>query len=187
MLNTWVGLVNNVSADGTALTASVAETSIISALHKYTLPANFCDTVGKKFRVTAFGRVSNVVTTPGTLTLRLKFGSIAVFTSGAMSINIVAKTNVGWKLDLLCEVRSIGISTAATVFGQGTWASESVIGAGVPTATGCGVHVLPYNTAPVVGAGFDSTASQVLDLTAQWSISNANSILCHLLAIEALN
>jgi len=186
MLNTWVGLVNNVSADGTALTASVTETSIVSALHKYTLPANFCDFVGKKFRITAYGRISTV-TTPGTLTLKIKFGSIAVFTSGAMSLNASAKTSVGWKLDLLCEVRSIGVSTSATVFGMGTFESEGAVGGSVPTSGGLAAFLLPFNTAPVVGAGFDSTASQVLDLTATWGTSNANSILCHLLAIEALN
>lgn len=189
MLNTWVGLLNNTSADGTALNTSVTETGILSALHKYTLAANFCDFVGKKFRVQAYGRVGTVVTTPGTLTLRLKFGSIAVFNSGAIPLNIVAKTNEAWLLDLLCEVRSVGNGTAATIFAMGSWLSEANINTALASVgPGPGGCLLPFDTAPVVGAGFDSTAAQVVDLTAQWSVSNAaNTIQNHLFAIEALN
>jgi hypothetical protein len=36
--------------------------------------------------------------------------------------------------------------------------------------------MLPYNAAPANGSGFDNGASQLIDLLATWSISNANSI-----------
>lgn len=186
--NTWVQALSNISADGTALTNNTAETSILNALHKYTLAANVLDAVGKKMRLYATGRISTVVTTPGTLTLRLKFGSVAVFNSGALSLNTTAQTNVPWILNALLEARTVGSGTAATLFGMGTWESHAVIASPAPTAGGCGTHVLPYNAAPAVGAGFDSTAAQVIDLTAQWSVANAsNSIQCHLFSLEMLN
>lgn len=186
--NTWVQNVIDESADGTALSNSTTETSIINAVQKRTFPANTFGFVGKRLRLTAAGRISTVVTSPGTLTLRLKFGSIAVFTSGAMSLNVVAKTNVPWFLECYGEIRSIGASTAATLFMIGVWTSEAVIGAPLPTVGGSGTFVLPFNTAPVVGAGFDSSASQVIDLTAQWGTANAaNSILAHTCGIELLN
>jgi hypothetical protein len=48
--------------------------------------------------------------------------------------------------------------------------------------------VLPYNAAPAVGTGFDSTAAQLVDLFATWSVANAaNSITCHQFLIEDLN
>ena len=118
-----------------------------------------------------------MVTTPGTLQLALRLGSVDVFLSGLMTLNIVAKTNVHWKLsgELVC--RAYGDGTNTLLFPKGCkFESHAVIGAPAPTAGGAGVHMLPYNAAPANGAGFDNSASQLIDLMAQWSISNANSI-----------
>lgn len=176
--------------DGAALTASTTPTSIIHATAKIGLYANFFR-VGKRIRVVAAGRVSNIVTTPGTLTLDLRIGpalppTIVCANGGAMSLNIVAKTNVPWLLYWELTCRAIGATTAANLMHQGEWTSESVIGSGVPTATGAGTHMLP-NAAPAVGTGFDSTISNYLDLFATWSLNNANSITCHQFHVEELN
>jgi hypothetical protein len=95
-----------------------------------------------------------------------------------MTLNIVSKTNVGWVLDLQdLTARAIGSGTTANLIGGGLFTSEAVIGAVAPTAGGELVHVLPYNAAPAVGSGFDSSAAQLIDLTATWSVANAaNSI-----------
>lgn len=178
MFNSWVGQVDNVSADGTALTASTTETSIINALHKYTLPPQDGDFVGKKYRLTAGGRISNIVTTPGTLTLRLKFGAVAVWTSAAIQLSATAQTNVPWFLEVLLELRTVGSGTSATLFGLGQFTSLSGVTAAI---------AVPYNTAPVVGAGFDSTAQQAIDFTGQFSLNNANSIQVHLFSFEKMN
>ena len=177
-------------ADGTALTASTTPTSILLAASKPQLYAGFW-WIGKKIRVHAAGRVSNIITTPGTLTLDLRLGpadppTIVVANGGAMSLNIVAKTNVPWRLtwDLTC--RAIGNGTLANLMHQGEWVSESVIGSGIPTATGAGTHLLP-NATPAVGTGFNSTVGLFMDLFATWSLSNANSILCHQFHVEELN
>lgn len=135
----------------------------------------------------AWGRISNIVTTPGTLTLDVRFGSTVVFNGAAMELNVVAKTNVTWEFDVTLVCRSIGSSTSATVLGIGKFISESVIGSAAPSAGGAGVLLLP-SSAPAVGTGFDSTASQVVDLFAKWSISNAaNSIQLHNYVLEVLN
>jgi len=178
------------SADGPALTASTTPTSILLAADKPQLYAGFWY-VKKKIRVHAAGRVSNIITTPGTLTLDLRLGpadppTIVVANGGAMSLNIVAKTNVPWRLtwDLTCQ--AIGNGTLAKLMHQGEWCSESVIGSGIPTATGAGTHLLP-NAAPAQGTGFNSTVGLFMDLFATWSLSNANSILCHQFHVEELN
>ena len=44
---------------------------------RFTLPANYFS-IGKKMRVRSSGRISTVVTTPGTLTLDLRFGASTV-------------------------------------------------------------------------------------------------------------
>lgn len=172
--------------DSTALTASTTPTTILPTAAVYTVPANFM-AIGRRLRLTAWGRISTVVTTPGTLTLDVRFGSVVVANGAAMALNIVAKTNVGWFLqwDLVC--RAIGGGTSANMMHQGIWSSEAVIGSPLPSVGGAGCHMLPISTAPAVGTGFDSTASQAVNLFATWSLNNANSILTHQYTLESLN
>lgn len=173
--------------DGTALTASTTATSLLASQAKITLPPNFISYIGQAFRVRAAGRVSNIVTTPGTLTLDIRFGvagAVVVANGGAMQLNAVAKTNVPWFLDWLLTARAIG--SAANFMHQGTWVSESVVGSGLPSATGAGMAMLP-NATPAVGTNFDSTAAQIVDLYGTWSLNNANSVQVHQFSIESLN
>ena len=168
------------AVDGTALTASTTPTSILHVTGKKTIQPNDLK-VGDRLTIDAHGRVSNIITTPGTLTLEVRLGpasAIAVASSGAMALNIVAKTNVPWQLHWELELRAVGSGTSANFMHQGHWISESVIGAALPSAGGAGVHLLP-NAAPGVGTGFDSTGLNLLDLFATWSLNNANSITLH--------
>lgn len=184
----WQETLINQAVDGTALTASTTATSILHATAKLPLPPNFFR-IGKMIKISAMGRVSNIVTTPGTLTLDIRMGptsNIVVANGGAMALNIVAKTNVPWWLEWVLTCRAVGNGTAANLMHQGLWQSESVIGSPTPAAGGAGCHMLP-NAAPAVGTGFDSTVSMILDLFATWSLNNANSILVHQFRVEDLN
>lgn len=184
-MQSWQETLINSSVDGTALTASITATSILPAAAKLTLPANFFY-VGRMLKITAQGRVSNIVTTPGTLTLDIRLGAVIVANGGAMSLNVVAKTNVPWWMEWILTCRAIGNGTSANLMHQGTWQSESVIGSPLPTAGGVGSLLIPVVT-PAVGTGFDSTAAQTLDLFGTWSLSNANSIQVHQYKVESLN
>ena len=164
--------------DGTALANSTTATSILPGAAKFTLA------IGRALRITARGRISNIVTTPGNLTLDVRFGSVVVFNGGAIALNTTAKTNVTWSMtvDLVC--RAIGASTSANMMGIGTLVSESLSGA---TANFDSTTNLPVS-APAVGTGFDSTAAQVVDLFATFSVANAgNSIQLHNYILESLN
>jgi hypothetical protein len=57
---------------GTALTASTTPTSILTAASKAVFPAGYFNNALKTITVRAQGQVSNIVTTPGTLTLDLR-------------------------------------------------------------------------------------------------------------------
>ena len=186
---TWRETFIVATGDGSALANSTTATSILPAAAKFTLPSAFFQAVdGKTLRVRATGRISTVVTAPGTLTLEVRFGSTAVFTSGAMTLNTTAQTNVHWLLDAYLPIRTVGASTSAALFGQGIWQSHAVIGSAAPTAGTAGTHMLPYNSAPAVGTGFDSTAAQTVDLYATWSVANAsNSITLHSFLLESVN
>lgn len=161
--------------DSTAVTGT-AVGSLLPPAALFTLPANFFD-IGKTLRIRATGRVSNIITTPGTLTLAVKLGAVIAFSGGAMQLNAVAKTNVTWTLDALLTCRTIGATTVATVLGTGAWLSESVVGSAVPGTGGSGTLLMPASV-PAVGTGFDSTAALAVDLTAIFSLTG-NSIQSH--------
>lgn len=176
MQQSWTQVLIRAHVDGPALANSTTATSLLPPAAKKTLAANFVE-VNDGLMVDAHGRISNIVTTPGTLTLDLKLGSVVVATSGAMALNVVAKTNVPWVLRWQLTCRAIG--TSANFMHQGTWTSEAVIGSPLPSAGGAGTLLLP-SSAPAVGSTFDSTAAQVVDLVATWSVANAgNSITLH--------
>lgn len=183
----WVETLVTANGDGNAIANSTTATSLLTgnaAQAKFTLPANFFNQPGKVLRITATGRISNIVTTPGNLTLDVRFGSTVVFNGGTMALNTTAKTNVTWMLTALLTARALGQTTTATLLGSGLWQSESAVGAAAGSTLGM---ALPAS-APAVGNGFDSTASQAVDLFATFSVANAgNSIQLHQYALEAMN
>src|ERR1044071_2181009 len=153
------------AADGPTLTAAAAA-SCLPTSSVFTLSNNFFDYPGKALRLYAAGRISCAVTTPGTARFDVRLGASAIiaFDTQAIPLNIVAKTNVGWVLDLLLTCRTVGSGTTATILGQGLWTSEASIGAPAAATEAPGSFVVPYNTAPAVGAGFDSTSALKVDL-----------------------
>lgn len=158
--------------------AAVTGTSITSLLHGsalFTLPGGSLNE-GDEIEVAASGQMNTVVTTPGTTIFTLKFGSVAVFASQAIALNIVAQTNAWWDLVLNAVVRSIGNGTLAALLTTGKFTSRASLNApAVGTTNGVGVVGLP-DTAPAVGTGFDSTVSNLVDL--QVTNSVAGSIQC---------
>lgn len=146
--------------DGAAVTAAAA-TSLLPSGAKKELPANFFQ-VGKQLLIKATGKISNVVTTPGTARFSVRLGATVVFDGLAVPLNIVAKTDRHWDLEILLTCRKIG--SAAELMGSGRFTSESIIGSPAAASGAPGSMLLPYNAAPAVGNTFDSTASQVLDL-----------------------
>lgn len=188
-LNTWQETLLAHRGDGTALTAA-ARASLLQGASAtralYTFPANFFE-VHKRIRVNAAGRISCVVTTPGTARFDLTLGGTIVFDSLAINLNTVAKTNVPWSLSLELICQAAGSGTTAALFpGRCIWESEAVVGSPLPTAGGSGIVLLPYNTAPAVGAGFSSVVSQQADLFFTQTVATG-SVQLHTLSIEALN
>lgn len=179
MNNGWYGQLIQAVADGSALSNSTTETGILPPYCKWILDPGYFNRPGDELLLEATGRLSCIVTTPGTLTLKIKFGSIAVWDSGAINLNTTAKTNVPWMLRLALTCRAVGAGTSANLIGIGELQSEALIGAPAPSAGGNTSLLVPVG-APAVGAGFDSTAAQTLDLTGTFSIANAgNAITCH--------
>ena len=182
----WNQVLINSQIDGAALTAAAAA-SCIPAAAKFTLPANFLDTIGQMLRITATGKISSVITTPGTARYDVRIGGVVVFDSLAILLDTVAgHTNVGWKLDILLTLRSIGASTSATFMGQGLWTSEDILGVPATAPKGVLSAILPWNSAPAVGTGFDSTIANVVDCFFTQTAATG-SMTCMQYMLESLN
>jgi len=160
-LQSWGETLITSQVDGAALTAAAAA-SAIPAAAKYTLPANFFS-IGKQLLVKASGRISSVITTPGTARYDVRFGATVVFDGLASLLDsVAAHTNVGWTLEILLTCRAIGAT--GNLFGQGTWTCEDLLGVPATAPKGVLSAILPWNSAPAVGNNFDTTTSQVVDL-----------------------
>ena len=152
------------STDGPTLTAAAAA-SCIPVANRIILPNNYW-IPNKSWIVKLAGRISCAITTPGTARFDLRTGpsgTIVAFDSGALNLNIVAKANVPWWLEVKLTCRSVGTGTGTALFGMGIFQSEAVIGSPLPSVGGNGSLMVPVG-APVIGAGFDNTASNAVDL-----------------------
>lgn len=166
--------------DGPTLASSSTPTSILPTHARATILPTVLRTPGKTLHVFASGRLSVLNPTPGNLTLDFRLGpssTIVVFNGGAVALNTAAaKTNVTWWAEMELTLRTPGGGTSATILGTGFLQSEAVNGAAVGVAESASLPA----SAPVVGAGFDNTVSNVADLFATFSVPNAaNSLTLH--------
>jgi hypothetical protein len=87
-----------------------------------------------------------VVTTPGTARFDVRMGpsgTIIVFDTGALNLNVVAKTTVPWLLEIWLTCRAVGTGTATNFLGIANFQSEAVVGSPVNTAGGNGSLLAP--------------------------------------------
>lgn len=168
--------------DGPTLTAAAAA-SCIPTYMLGTINAGYWQ-IGRTWKIEAHGRISCAVTTPGTFRLDVRMGAVTVFDTLAVPLNIVAQTNVPWSVEILLTCRSVGSGTSATLFGMGKTRSTAFLNVpAVATGPWSGAITLPYNTAPVVGTGFDSTVANAFDLRFTQTVATGSFTL-HMITIE---
>lgn len=181
----WNEILHVSIVDGAAVTA-LGPTSIIPTASVITLPPGFW-VIGKAVRIKATGRISSLITTPGTARFDIRLGGTVVFDGLAVLLDTVAAhTNVGWSLEIILTCRAQGNSTVANLMGQGTWICEDILGVPATAPKGVLTAILPWNSAPAPGAGFNSTIAQTLDLQFTQTASTG-SITVHQYVVEALN
>lgn len=166
--NNWYQILFVNRAAGPTLTAAAAASMLVASSpaagqNRITLGSGLLSP-GSRLRFTASGIISCAVTTPGSVTYDIRFGSTVVFSSGAMPLNIVAQTNVNWELQVDMTVRTDGATSAATLWGSGHWLSPAAINTPAPsTGPGPGGFLLPYGTSQAISTGFDTTIANVFD------------------------
>lgn len=176
-------------AAGTLFNTYTTAKTVINPDALVSLPANFFYP-GRMLHVFASGGISNIVTTPGLMNFQVIIGASAVaFDTGNIQLNAIAHTTLPFWLDILLTCRATGSGTAANLIGQ-----ASATGLMFTRTAGSGDDaqghqtILAPQTAPAVGAGFDSTITNVLNFFAGFTISNAgNGIQIQQYKVVSLN
>lgn len=161
--------------DGPALTAAARAAALTAPF--FTFPPHYFNRIGQVIELEASGRISNVITTPGTARFDVAFGGTAIMDGLAVPLNLVAKTNVHWKVRFWAKLATKGSS--ANFKWQGEFTSEAVVGSPLPSAGGSGTILLPYNTASAASANFDSSASQQIVLYFTQTVATGSMTVEH--------
>lgn len=171
------------SADGPTLTAAAAA-SCLPVTAKYTFPPN-AFAVGSAMRIFASGRISNVVTTPGTARLDVRMGasgSTVVYDTGALTLNQVAKTTLPWWFQCYLTCRAVGAT--GNFWGVGSFSTESIVGSPLPTVGGSGGLIVPVGVT-AIGGNVDLTVANVFDLFFTQTVATG-SFTVHQFILETL-
>lgn len=174
-------------ADGTQIVNSTAEALITN---DYTFGAYDPHLYpGAAFKIECQFDVSNVVTTPGTLTFRVRWGGLTgtvLAQSAAIALSTTARTSFSGSLDILLVWRTIG--AAGSAFCQGkVFLNDVPVAAdsapqGVYTMGSAGANV------PAVVSSLSTAATEALSVTAQFSVGGAGTQLTnHIRVLSSLN
>lgn len=162
--------------DGAPVANTTTPTSLIAPPRKKSLAANHFDALPKELYIEAFGKLSTLGSTPGTLTLDVRFNSTVVWNGGASRTLPTSLSNATWKLRVWLQARTLtssGGTPQCTLIGVAELAIENQSPMLFPVS------------APAAGTAFDPTASQAVDLFATFSVANAsNSITLHGYAVR---
>lgn len=159
------------TADGTTVTATVTETSVLgTGVGSLSVPANGFS-VGDSFVLHLTGTLS--AANNQTLTIKLKSGSTILASSGAITLPTI--TSKKWSLDAHFVVRAIGAAGVAQLLTSGSFTYNQNSG---NSLEGSDFESLNAST-------FDTTGSNTLSVTVQWGSTNAtNSIVASLGILE---
>lgn len=181
----WEECIYRVSADGAQVSATVTETIMVPDI---TLNANYL-TVGKTLKYTVYFDWSTVITTPGTMTLRLRWGGVAgviLAASGAFAPDpTAASTTVSGMVEFLLTGRAEG--TSGSAFCMGNMLLSDFDDATTTSIIGNLNMVLIPPSAPAA-VTIDTTIAKALSPTVQFSVATAGTqFRAHLATLEALN
>ena len=161
-------------ANGTLFNTYTTAVTVLNPSDLLPIPANYIQ-VGSKFRIRAWGGLSNIVTTPGTVTFQNVLNGVAVWSSGALQMPNVANTLSPFLCESVIRCSAVGNGTTATFIGGGTVIGLTVLLAAGADPTVTDTTLLVPAGAPGNGTGFNSAATANLDFFVGFSISNAGN------------
>lgn len=174
----WQATVSRLDGDGTQVLNSAAEALM---LPDYTVPGNWIYG-GKQLKYVIWGRVSTVVTTPGTITFRLRWGGLAgtvITLSKAQRPKVTVSTNSACEIEFITTFRRGG--PAGVAFGMG----QCILGNTIGDAAAAGEAVWP--DAPAEVTAIDTSVPKALSPTIQFSVATATTAFtAHMARVEDL-
>jgi hypothetical protein len=180
-LQTWEETLYSSVADATQISNSTSETIMVPDT---TIPAKYWY-AGRTVKASLIGVMSNVVTTPGTLTIRARLGGVAgtlLAASAAIALNTTAQTNSQIWMEFLLTCRAVGWSNSS-----GSLFTSGNVNLGLSRSTQGLVDLVPASGNAVVGS-LDLTSSSILSFTAQFSVStNPTNLTINQFILEAMN
>lgn len=181
----WEECIYRIAANGAQVAATVTETVMVPDT---SIPANYL-TVGKTLKYTIYFDWSTVITTPGTMTLRLRWGGVGgvvLAASGAFAPDpTAASTTVSGMVEFLLTGRAEG--TSGSAFCMGNMLLSDFDDATVTTIIGNLNMVMIPPSAPAA-VTIDTTIAKALSPTVQFSVATAGTqFQAHLATLEALN
>lgn len=146
------------TANSNTISNTTTETNFTGTGITGTIPASSLK-VGDRIKFTVWGIYSRAVAS--NFTVRLKIGSTTLLTTGARAM--VASTNVGFRFESIITVRTLGASGTVstdmmTLFQESTFVDGSIV---------------PSNGTKT----WDTTASQTLQYSGQFSVANAGNTM----------
>ncbi len=181
----WEETLESVTADGTQISNTVSETIIVP---DFNIPAYYM-APGRTLRIYASGVMSNVVTTPGTLIMAVRWGGVAgtvLLQSAAQGLDTTARTNSLWALQAYVVCRTAGST--------GTFMSSGIMFGNVLSSTAANLlpALLGSAGAPLasgnVAVTVNTTIANLLSVTGKFSVATSpTNMTAQLRLIEALN
>lgn len=159
-LNYNIGLFAQ-TANSIPVTGTTAETTLLDGgVGSLTVPANSFK-VGDSFGIEMGGHISSI--NNDTLHIRLKSGSVILCDTGAIVMPNI--TNKHWDLQVRFTIRTLGSTGSASIASYGMFTySKNASNA----FEGADFSVINNTT-------FDTTITNTLNITAQWSSNNAGN------------
>jgi hypothetical protein len=182
----YVETLASAQANGAALSNTTTAASLLPTAAMPRLPGGFLSRIGQELSLFASGRCSNQGGgAGGTLTFTVQKGATNIAVSPGFTLTNNTNVNATWRLRWDLTLRAVG--SAANVMHTGYFLNDTTIGAPVPGVAPAVQLLIPLS-APAVGANFDSTTEEEIDLVGQWSVASAqNSIQLHQFRLVSWN
>jgi hypothetical protein len=186
MPNPYVSPLRVDVADGAQHAASTTETIICP---NFSFAANDSRLYqGASFRLMLGFDVSNVVTTPGTITFAIRWGGVAgtiLAQTSAIQMDTTARANFSGLMEAWIVWRSIG--SAGSAFTQGVVFLNNVADAAAAAPQYFTMGSAGANVPAVVGS-LDTTTAKDLAVSADFSVATAGTqITNHIRILEAIS
>lgn len=179
---------DSIAASGTQVAATTTETIMCP---DFVFPARMME-AGDAFKYTLFGDMSTVITTPGTITFRLRWGGVAgtvLAASGAFApSDTAASTTVSYCVEWYLVARTVGPAGSMFCMGKIEWndyggANDDAAG----LIANLNMKLAPVSAPAAVGS-LDTTTAKALSPTVAFSVATAGTQLTnHIALLESLN